>query len=37
MDLFAQGSHHDYATIPPEEMANWPQQLFIGGFRKYTV
>jgi heterodisulfide reductase subunit C len=35
--MFDRGSHITHDTIPPEEMMEWPQQAFIGGFRKYTV
>lgn len=29
------GDHINVAKISPEELAEWPQQAFIGGFRKY--
>ena len=35
--MYEQGSHIDYDAIPPEELEEWPQQAFIGGFRKYAV
>jgi hypothetical protein len=35
--MYEKGSHIDYNAIPTEEMVEWPQQAFIGGFRKYTV
>ena len=35
--MYERGSHIDYEAIPPEELREWPQQAFIGGFRKYTV
>ena len=31
------GDHLDIAAIRPEELAEFPQQAFIGGFRKYTT
>jgi len=30
------GDYLDIGAIPPEELAEFPQQAFIGGFRKYT-
>jgi len=30
------GDHLDISDICPEELAEFPQQAFIGGFRKYT-
>ena len=30
------GDYLDIKAIPPEELAEFPQQAFIGGFRKYT-
>jgi len=30
--MFEKGSHINYEEIPPEEMMEWPQQAFIGGF-----
>ena len=30
------GDYLDIAAICPEELAEFPQQAFIGGFRKYT-
>jgi heterodisulfide reductase subunit C len=30
------GDHLDIEAICPEELAEFPQQAFIGGFRKYT-
>jgi len=35
--MYEKGSHINYDAIPPEEMTEWPQQAFIGGFRKYSV
>jgi hypothetical protein len=35
--MYEEGSHINYDAIPPEEMKEWPQQAFIGSFRKYTV
>ena len=35
--MYEEGSHIDYDAIPPEEIVEWPQQAFIGGFRKYSV
>jgi heterodisulfide reductase subunit C len=35
--MYEQGSHIDHGDISPEEMSEWPQQAFIGGFRKYSV
>ena len=35
--MYEKGSHINYDDIPPEEMMEWPQQAFIGGFRKYSV
>jgi len=29
--------HLSPATIPAEELEQWPQQAFVGGFRKYTA
>jgi heterodisulfide reductase subunit C len=34
--LQEKGDHLDIEAIPPEELAEFPQQAFIGGFRKYT-
>lgn len=34
--LQEKGDHLKVETIPPEELAEFPQQAFIGGFRKYT-
>jgi len=34
--LKEKGDHLDIETIRPEELAEFPQQAFIGGFRKYT-
>jgi heterodisulfide reductase subunit C len=31
------GDYLDIKAIPPEELAEFPQQAFIGGFRKYTA
>ena len=31
------GDHLDIAAIHPEELVEFPQQAFIGGFRKYTT
>ena len=31
------GDYLDIAAIRPEELAEFPQQAFIGGFRKYTT
>jgi len=31
------GSHIIISEIPAEELAEWPQQAFVGGFRKYTT
>ncbi|MBC7263153.1 MAG: 4Fe-4S dicluster domain-containing protein [Chloroflexi bacterium] len=30
------GDHILVTKISPDELAEWPQQAFIGGFRKYT-
>jgi len=30
------GDHLVLTEIPAEELAEWPQQAFAGGFRKYT-
>ena len=35
--MYEQGSHINYDQISPEELVEWPQQAFIGSFRKYTV
>jgi heterodisulfide reductase subunit C len=35
--MYERGSHIEPDAIPPEEMEEWPQQAFIGGFRKYAV
>jgi heterodisulfide reductase subunit C len=35
--MFEQGSHLNTDRISPAELTTWPQQAFIGGFRKYTV
>ena len=34
--LQEKGDHLKVEAIPPEELAEFPQQAFIGGFRKYT-
>jgi heterodisulfide reductase subunit C len=34
--LLEKGDHVTVSDIPPAELAEFPQQLFIGGFRKYT-
>ncbi len=34
--LQEKGDHLEIETIPPEELAEFPQQAFIGSFRKYT-
>lgn len=34
--LQEKGDYLDIAAIRPEELAEFPQQAFIGGFRKYT-
>lgn len=34
--LQEKGDHLKVETISPEELAEFPQQAFIGGFRKYT-
>ena len=34
--LKEKGDHLDIKAIHPEELAEFPQQAFIGGFRKYT-
>ncbi len=31
------GDHVTVAAIPPEDLAEFPQQVFISGFRKYTA
>jgi heterodisulfide reductase subunit C len=35
--LQEKGDHITLNDIPPMELAEFPQQLFIGGFRKYTA
>jgi len=35
--MLEKGSHINYDALASEEEADWPQQAFIGGFRKYTV
>ena len=35
--MLENGSHIDYKAVSPEEVMEWPQQAFIGGFRKYAV
>jgi heterodisulfide reductase subunit C len=35
--MLEKGSHINYDTLDSQEEADWPQQAFIGGFRKYTV
>jgi len=35
--LQEKGDHLDIEAICPEELAEFPQQAFIGGFRKYTT
>jgi len=35
--MYEKGSHINYDSIPPEDLEEWPQQAFIGGFRKYAV
>jgi heterodisulfide reductase subunit C2 len=35
--MLEEGSHINYDAISPEDVAEWPQQAFIGGFRKYAV
>jgi heterodisulfide reductase subunit C len=30
------GDHITIAEIPLEDLADWPQQAFVGAFRKYT-
>ncbi len=32
----AQGDHIVIPEVPGEELAEWPQQAVVGGFRKYT-
>lgn len=35
--VMARGADHlAPATVPPDDLDEWPQQAFIGGFRKYT-
>ncbi len=36
MALQEEGDHLEIETISSEELAEFPQQAFIGGFRKYT-
>ncbi len=35
--MYEKGSHINYYDVLPEEIVEWPQQAFIGGFRKYAV
>ncbi|MGQ9583953.1 MAG: 4Fe-4S dicluster domain-containing protein [Anaerolineae bacterium] len=35
--LKARGDHLDVARVPIEDLAEFPQQAFIAGFRKYTA
>jgi heterodisulfide reductase subunit C len=35
--MFEEGSHLNTDRVSPAELVEWPQQAFIGGFRKYTV
>jgi heterodisulfide reductase subunit C2 len=35
--MLEKGSHINYDALDSQEEADWPQQAFIGGFRKYTV
>jgi heterodisulfide reductase subunit C2 len=35
--MLEKGSHINYDALNSEEQADWPQQAFIGGFRKYSV
>jgi heterodisulfide reductase subunit C len=35
--MFERGSHINYDAVLPEELAEWPQQAFISGFRKYAL
>lgn len=35
--LQERGDHLDINTLRPEDLAEFPQQAFIGGFRKYTA
>ena len=35
--MLEKGSHINYDALASDEEADWPQQAFIGGFRKYTV
>jgi heterodisulfide reductase subunit C2 len=35
--MLEKGSHINYDALTSEEQADWPQQAFIGGFRKYSV
>jgi len=36
MAMRERGDYLDIGAIPPEELAEFPQLAFIGGFRKYT-
>jgi heterodisulfide reductase subunit C len=35
--MLEKGSHINYDAIPCEDIMEWPQQVFISSFRKYTV
>ncbi len=35
--MFEEGSHLNIDRVSPADLVEWPQQAFIGGFRKYTV
>jgi heterodisulfide reductase subunit C len=37
MVMLETGSHINYDAVSAEDMQEWPQQVFISGFRKYAV